>query len=105
MLIRVFFLTKPDAGFFTVFSFLKGGVKTDDAFIESLVSDYGMVVIPMYDFYPQDAKQRDAQAGLNQLRLSFCFSESTGGRASPGLTRCRQGVYRCGPKCRWSGWR
>lgn len=70
--------TKPDAGFFTVFSFLKGGVKTDDAFIESLVSDYGIVVIPMYDFYPQDAKQRDAQAGLNQLRLSFCFSESAG---------------------------
>jgi hypothetical protein len=32
----------------------------------------------MYDFYPADAKVRDPHAGLNQLRLSFCFSESKG---------------------------
>ena len=51
---------------------------TDDMFIEQLVADHGVVAIPMYDFYPEDAKQRDPRAGLNQLRLSFCFSESTG---------------------------
>ena len=32
----------------------------------------------MYDFYPKDARQRDPGAGMNQLRLSFCFSESAG---------------------------
>lgn len=70
--------TEPQAGFFSVFTFLQPTVKTDDSFIESLVAGYGVVAIPMYDFYPADAKQRDPKAGLNQLRLSFCFSESTG---------------------------
>jgi hypothetical protein len=32
----------------------------------------------MYDFYPADAKARNPRVGLNQLRLSFCFSESAG---------------------------
>jgi hypothetical protein len=32
----------------------------------------------MYDFYPRDARERDPRAGLCELRLSFCFSESTG---------------------------
>jgi hypothetical protein len=32
----------------------------------------------MYDFYPRDARERNPRAGLDQLRLSFCFSESTG---------------------------
>ena len=73
-----FHWTTPQAGFFSVFTFLKDGVTTDDAFIEQLVADYGVVVIPMYDFYPPDAKQRNPRAGLNQLRISFCFSESTG---------------------------
>jgi DNA-binding transcriptional MocR family regulator len=70
--------TQPQAGFFSVFTFLQPTVKTDDSFIESLVAEYGVVAIPMYDFYPADAKQRDPNAGLNQLRLSFCFSESIG---------------------------
>ncbi len=70
--------TRPDSGFFTVFTFLSGDVTTDDAFIQRLVAEYGIVVIPMYDFYPEDAKVRDPRAGLDQLRLSFCFSESTG---------------------------
>ena len=70
--------TQPEAGFFTVFRFLTPGVRTDDAFIERLVAEYGIVVIPMYDFYPADARQRDPNAGLSELRLSFCFSESTG---------------------------
>ena len=77
--------THPDAGFFTVFTF-KGDVKTDDDFIESLVSNYGLVVIPMYDFYPADAKDRDPNAGLDQLRLSFCFSESVGDERRRDLT-------------------
>jgi uncharacterized short protein YbdD (DUF466 family) len=46
--------------------------------IERMVMDHGLVVIPMYDFYPLDARKRDPGAGMNQLRLSFCFSESSG---------------------------
>jgi DNA-binding transcriptional MocR family regulator len=70
--------THPEAGFFSVFTFLGDRVRTDDEFVGRLVSDYGVVVIPMYDFYPADARKRDPGAGLNQLRLSFCFSESEG---------------------------
>ena len=32
----------------------------------------------MYDFYPPDARERNPNAGYDQLRISFCFSESTG---------------------------
>ncbi|MDB2416567.1 aminotransferase class I/II-fold pyridoxal phosphate-dependent enzyme [Pseudomonadales bacterium] len=74
--------TIPEGGFFTVFTFLNTGaaepVRTDDAMIERMVMDHGLVVIPMYDFYPLDARKRDPGAGMNQLRLSFCFSESSG---------------------------
>jgi (S)-3,5-dihydroxyphenylglycine transaminase len=70
--------THPEAGFFTVFTFLNPRVSTDDAFIARLVSEHGVVAIPMYDFYPADARKRNPRAGLDQLRLSFCFSESTG---------------------------
>ncbi|MDP6971983.1 MAG: PLP-dependent aminotransferase family protein, partial [Pseudomonadales bacterium] len=70
--------THPDAGFFTVFTFRDGSVRTDEAFTNDLVTNYGVVAIPMYDFYPEDARDRDANAGFDQLRLSFCFSESAG---------------------------
>ena len=70
--------TTPEAGFFSVFTFLNPAIRTDDEFVSSLVADFGVVVIPMYDFYPSDARQRDPNAGFNQLRISFCFSESTG---------------------------
>jgi DNA-binding transcriptional MocR family regulator len=70
--------TLPQAGFFSVFTFLNEDICTDDHFIETLVAEHGVVAIPMYDFYPDDAKRRNPKAGLNQLRLSFCFSESTG---------------------------
>jgi len=73
-----FHWTHPQAGFFTVFTFRKNRVRTDDAFVSRLVAEHGVVVIPMYDFYPRDARERDPDAGYNQLRLSFCFSESTG---------------------------
>lgn len=75
---ELFRWTQPGAGFFTVFTFLLPSITTDDVFIEKLVSEYGLVVIPMYDFYPKDARQRNPRAGLDQLRLSFCFSESIG---------------------------
>jgi DNA-binding transcriptional MocR family regulator len=70
--------THPAAGFFTVFTFQSPRVTTDDAFIARLVSEHGVVAIPMYDFYPPDARARNPRAGLDELRLSFCFSESTG---------------------------
>jgi DNA-binding transcriptional MocR family regulator len=74
--------TVPDGGFFSVFTFKRVAgqpeVKTDDVLIEQMVKEHGIVVIPMYDFYPADARQRDPGAGMNQLRLSFCFSESQG---------------------------
>lgn len=73
-----FHWTVPEAGFFSVFTFASPDITTDDAFTEALVADHGVVVIPMYDFYPADAKVRNPRAGLNQLRISFCFSESSG---------------------------
>ncbi len=80
--------TTPQAGFFSVFTFLgEGGerVVTDDAFVARMVAEHGVVVIPMYDFYPADARQRNRQAGLDQLRLSFCFTESVGERRTADL--------------------
>lgn len=73
-----FHWTEPDGGFFSVFTFLKGQVRTDDEFISEMVANYGLVVIPMYDFYPPDARARNPDAGMDQLRISFCFSESRG---------------------------
>jgi DNA-binding transcriptional MocR family regulator len=73
-----FHWTHPQAGFFTVFTFRQARVRTDDAFVSRLVAEHGVVVIPMYDFYPPDARERNPRAGYDQLRLSFCFSESTG---------------------------
>lgn len=77
--------THPEAGFFTVFTFRSPNVTTDDAFITRLVSQYGVVAIPMYDFYPSDARRRNPRAGLDQLRLSFCFSESIGAQRKADL--------------------
>jgi DNA-binding transcriptional MocR family regulator len=70
--------TKPGAGFFSVFTFKRGGVRTDQEFVERLVVEHGVVTIPMFGFLPADAKRRDPNAGLDQLRLSFSFSERTG---------------------------
>ena len=73
-----FHWTEPDGGFFSVFTFLSGKVRTDDEFINDMVANFGLVVIPMYDFYPPDARARNVDAGFDQLRISFCFSESRG---------------------------
>jgi DNA-binding transcriptional MocR family regulator len=81
-----FHWTEPDGGFFSVFTFLKGNVRTDDDFINDMVANYGLVVIPMYDFYPPDARARNANAGYDQLRISFCFSESRGDQRRKDLT-------------------
>lgn len=70
--------TQPGAGFFTVFTFHSPDVTTDDAFVSDLIANHGIVAIPMYPFYPDDARQRDPRAGLDSLRLSFCFTESEG---------------------------
>jgi len=70
--------TRPEAGFFTVFRFKVPGLRTDDDFIDKLVSEYSIVAIPLYDFYPRDARARNPDAGFDELRLSFCFSESQG---------------------------
>jgi (S)-3,5-dihydroxyphenylglycine transaminase len=70
--------THPEAGFFTVFTFLDPAITTDDQFVAMLVAEHGVVTIPMYDFYPADAHKRNPRAGFDQLRLSFCFTESTG---------------------------
>jgi DNA-binding transcriptional MocR family regulator len=78
--------THPEAGFFSVFTFAGGQVTTDQAFISRLVSEYGVVAIPMHDFYPADARARNPRAGLDQLRLSFCFSESVGAQRISDLT-------------------
>ncbi len=83
---ELFHWTEPAAGFFSVFTFKVPGLRTDDGFVERLVAEYGVVVIPMYDFYPPDARARNADAGFDQLRLSFCFSESTGAQRRRDLT-------------------
>ena len=78
--------TVPQAGFFSVFTFLAEHVVTDDDFVARLVAEHGVVVIPMYDFYPPDARVRNPQAGMDQLRLSFCFTESVGRKRVEDLT-------------------
>lgn len=70
--------TKPGAGFFSVFTFLKPEVKTNPEFVEKLVAEYGVITIPMFDFYPPDARQQNPEIGRNQLRLSFSFNEKIG---------------------------
>ncbi len=82
---NLFHWTVPMAGFFSVFTFVAGTVRTDDEFIRQMVTDYGLVVIPMYDFYPPDARIRNPSAGFNQLRISFCFSESAGAQRRKDL--------------------
>lgn len=73
--------TVPEAGFFSVFTFLDTPdpeIVTDDDFVSRLVAEHGVVVVPMYDFYPSDARERNPRAGYDQLRLSFCFTERIG---------------------------
>ena len=71
--------TNPEAGFFSVYTFLDPHVVTDDAFVARLVSEHGVVTVPLHGFYPPDARRRNPRAGCDQLRLSFCFTERTGG--------------------------
>jgi hypothetical protein len=71
--------THPEAGFFTVFTFLNPNVTP------MMRSSRGSCRNtagrdPMYD--PADARSVP-RAGLDQLRLSFCFSESVALSAAP----------------------
>jgi 2-aminoadipate transaminase len=75
---ELFHWTRPDAGFFSVFTFKSGRITTDAQFVQSLVANYGVVTIPMSGFYPADARARNPRAGLDQLRLSFSFNEAHG---------------------------
>ena len=57
-----------------MFTFNTGEVETNQDFVEHLIGNYGVVTIPMFGFYPNDAKRRNPKVGLNQLRLSFSFN-------------------------------
>ena len=70
--------TQPEAGFFSAFTINHPGIRVDDTFTNGLVEKYGVVVVPMYGFYPDDFLRRSPNAGFDQLRLSFCFTESAG---------------------------
>ncbi len=70
--------TKPGAGFFSVFTIKNKGVRTNQELVERLIGEYGVVTIPMFGFFPEDAKARDPEIGLDQLRLSFSFNERLG---------------------------
>jgi DNA-binding transcriptional MocR family regulator len=98
---ELFHWTEPAAGFFTVFTFRHPDVRTDDDFVARLVSEHGVVAIPMYDFYPRDARERDPRAGLDQLRLSFCFSESTGEQRRRDLREAVAAFCTAAPAVSW----
>ena len=81
--------THPEAGFFSVFTFLNPNVTTDDAFISRLVSEYGVVAIPMYDFYPADARRAiRAPASIS----CGCRSASAKASARSARTDLREAV-------------
>lgn len=75
---HVFRWTKPGAGFFSVFTIANERVRTNQEFVAELIANHGVVTIPMFGFFPADAKRRNPEAGLDQLRLSFSFNESFG---------------------------
>ncbi len=75
---ELFTWTEPGAGFFSVFTFRDGRFRTDGAFVERLVAEFGVVTIPMFGFYSADAKRRDPDVGLDQIRLSFSYSTGVG---------------------------
>lgn len=70
--------TRPGAGFFSVFTLLQSDIRATQEFVERLILEYGVVTIPMFGFYPADARERDPGVGLDQLRLSFSFNEGFG---------------------------
>ncbi|BFM11455.1 hypothetical protein R50072_16080 [Simiduia litorea] len=81
----IFQWTQPGAGFFSVFTINHPSVVCDSDLTDKLVAEYGVVTIPTFSFYPEDARARDKSAGLNQLRLSFCYSEGIGERRKQQL--------------------
>jgi aspartate/methionine/tyrosine aminotransferase len=75
---ELFHWTQPGAGFFSVFTLNHPTLECNAAFSQRLVAEYGVVTIPTFSFYPRDARTRNPKAGLDQLRLSFCYSEGCG---------------------------
>ncbi len=73
-----FHWTRPGAGFFSVFTFRDGRIRTDADFVARLVREFGVVTVPMFGFYTADARERNPDVGLDQLRLSFSYSERIG---------------------------
>ena len=67
--------TQPDAGFFTAVKVHDPSISIDNEFALRLVENYGVVIVPMYDFYPDDARGRNPRAGFDEMRVSFCFTE------------------------------
>ena len=74
----LFHWTKPGAGFFSVFTINHPTLVCNSELTDKLVAQYGVVTIPTFSFYPDDARTRNKSAGLDQLRLSFCYSEGVG---------------------------
>lgn len=91
---EVFDWTEPDAGFFIAFTIKSPDVRADDSFVNSLVERYGIVVVPMYGFYPDDYRQSHTHAGFDKLRLSFCFTESTGKQRRDDLAQATDAFCR-----------
>ena len=82
--------TNPQAGFFSAFKVKRKGIRIDDKFTGKLVERYGVVVVPMYGFFPDDYRNSYPNAGFDQLRLSFCFSESAGQQRRDDLRRATE---------------
>ncbi|UTA49368.1 PLP-dependent aminotransferase family protein [Simiduia sp. 21SJ11W-1] len=91
---ELFGWTTPGAGFFSVFTLNHPSIRCDKAFTERLVAEYGVVTIPTFSFFPADARVRNPKAGLNQLRLSFCYSEGTGAARRAELGAASQAFAR-----------
>jgi len=70
--------TEPGAGFFSVVTFLDRGLPDSLALAEWLLKEHHVTTVPMVDFYAPDARERHPEAGRNQLRLAFSFTESVG---------------------------
>lgn len=87
---ELFSWTTPGAGFFSVFTFLGGGIADAVAFAGEALREDGVVTVPMVDFYTDDARGRNHRIGHNQLRLSFSYTRGTGEERRRQITRAAE---------------